>query len=134
MPIRLRSHNLFQLKREVARLVCAALSLLAVPAAGIAQSAAKPIPKIEKTGSTFRFVVDGSPYLMLSGQVHNSSNSNADDLGKALDVLAGWHANTAEVPIYWEAIEPQPGQFDFRSVDAAIQAARKRELRLVFLW
>lgn len=134
MPIRLRSHKLPQLRREAARLVCAALSLLTVSAASIAQSAAKPIPKIEKTGSTFRFVVDGNPYLMLSGQVHNSSNSNPDDLDKALDVLADWHANTAEVPLYWEAIEPQPGQYDFRSVDGAIQAARKRELRLVFLW
>src|ERR1700761_272789 len=134
MPIRLHSHNLPRSHRKVGRLVCAALFLLAVPAASIAQSAAKPIPKIEKTGTTFRFVVDRSPYLMLSGQVHNSSNSNTDDLGNALDVLASWHANTAEVPIYWEAIEPQPGQYDFRSVDGAIQAARKRELRLVFLW
>ena len=134
MPIRLRSHNLPKLHRKVTRLVCAALFLLTVSAAGIAQSAARSIPRIEKTGSSFRFVVDGNPYLMLSGQVHNSSNSNPDDLGKALDVLASWHANTAEVPIYWEAIEPQPGQFDFRSIDAAIQAARKRELRLVFLW
>jgi hypothetical protein len=134
MPIRLRSHNLPQLHRKVVHFVCAGLSLLAVPVAGIAQSAAKPIPKIEKTGASFRFMVNGSPYLMLSGQVHNSDTSNVDDLNKALDVLASWHANTAEVPIYWDAIEPQPGQFDFRTIDAAIQAARKRELRLVFLW
>ena len=49
-------------------------------------------------------------------------------------MLASWHANTAEVPIYWEAIEPKPGEFDFGSVDLAIQAARKRDLRLVLLW
>ncbi len=79
-------------------------------------------------------MVDGSPYLILGGQVHNSDTANIEDLNKALDVLVGLHANTAEVPIYWEAIEPTPGQFDFRSVDAAIQAARKRDLRLVFLW
>src|SRR5438270_2027697 len=134
MPIRLRSDNLPQLLLKFAPLVCAVLALLAVPASGIAQSAAKPIPKIEETGASFRFLVDGSPYLMLSGQVHNSSNSNPDDLGKALDVLVSWHANTAEVPIYWEAIEPQPWQFDFRSVDLAIQAARKREMHVVLLW
>jgi Domain of unknown function (DUF5597)/Glycosyl hydrolases family 35 len=108
------------------------LSLL-IPAC-VAQSVPKPIPAIEKTNGTPRLFVDGSPYLMLGGQVHNSDTANADDLNKALDVLASWHANTAEVPIYWEAIEPKQGQFDFNSVDLAIQAARRRDLHLVFLW
>lgn len=119
---------------SVTRVVCGLLSLLALPIAGTAQSAPKPIPRIEKTGSSFRLLVDGSPYLMLGGQVHNSDTSNADDLNQALDVLASWHANAAEVPIYWETIEPKPGQFDFRSIDLAIQAARKRDLHLVLLW
>src|SRR5580658_4880856 len=119
--------------RTAARL-CSLLVFLVMPAAGISQSVSKPIPSIEKTGETFRLMVDGSPYLMLSGQIHNSTTSNADDLDKALDVLAGWHADTAEVPIYWEAIEPKPGQFDFRLVDRAIQAARKRDIHLVLLW
>jgi hypothetical protein len=132
MLIRLRIQNMI----PFAHLACALL-VLSLPAAAIAQSARpvpKPVPTIEKTGSQYRFLVDGSPWLMLSGQVHNSDTSNANDLNKALDVLAAWHANTAEVPIYWEAIEPQPGKFDFSSVDMAIQAARKRDLRLVFLW
>jgi len=128
MPTRLRA----QMTTPLSAL--ALTMLLAFPEAGSAQGAAKPIPAIEKTGNQYRFLVDGSPYLMLSGQVHNSDTANADDLNRALDVLAGWHANTAEVPIYWEAIEPQPGKFDFSSVDMAIQAARKRDLRLVFLW
>jgi hypothetical protein len=119
---------------KVAPLACGLLTLAAFTASAGAQPASRPIPSIEKKGESFRLLVDGSPYLMLGGQVHNSDTANAEDLNKALDVLAGWHANTAEVPIYWEAIEPQPGQFDFRSVDLAIQAARKRELHLVFLW
>jgi hypothetical protein len=119
---------------RVARLACGLLALVALPVAGIAQTAARPIPSIEKKGESFRLLVDGSPYLMLGGQVHNSDTANADDLNKALDVLASWHSNTAEVPLYWEAIEPKQGQFDFSSVDLAIQAARKRELHLVFLW
>jgi beta-galactosidase GanA len=109
------------------------MALVAVTASA-AESASKPIPSLEKKGDSYRFLVDGNPYLMLGGQVHNSDTANADDLNKALDVLAGWHANTAEVPIYWEAIEPKQGQFDFSSIDMAIQAARKRELHLVFLW
>ncbi len=134
MLICLRVHNNLQLRLIVARLACGLLLLLASSAAGAAASAAKPIPRIEKTGNSIRLLVDGSPYLMLGGQVHNSDSSNADDLNQALDVLAAWHANTAEVPIYWETIEPRPGQFDFSSIDLAIQAARKRDLHLVLLW
>jgi hypothetical protein len=118
---------------RVAGLACG-LVLLAMPTLGAAQSATKPIPAIQKNGESYRLLVDGAPYLMLSGQVHNSDTSNAEDLNKALDVLAGWHANAAEVPIYWEAIEPKEGQFDFSSVDLSLEAARKRDLHLVFLW
>jgi hypothetical protein len=118
---------------KMARLGCCLLPFLSMTPVCSAESA-KPIPRVEKTGNSYRLLVDGSPYLMLSGQVHNSDTANADDLNKALDVLASWHANTAEVPIYWEAIEPKQGQFDFGSVDLAIQAARKRDLHLVLLW
>jgi Domain of unknown function (DUF5597)/Glycosyl hydrolases family 35 len=119
---------------SLAGLIYGLLPILTMNVAWAAQSAAKPIPSIKRTGNEYRLLVDGSPYLMLGGQVHNSDTSNADDLNKALDVLASWHANTAEVPIYWEAIEPKQNQFDFSSVDLAIQAARKRDLHLVFLW
>jgi Domain of unknown function (DUF5597)/Glycosyl hydrolases family 35 len=119
---------------SLAGLIYGLLPILTMNVAWAAQSAAKPIPSIKRTGNEYRLLVDGSPYLMLGGQVHNSDTSNADDLNKALDVLASWHANTAEVPIYWEAIEPKQNQFDFSSVDLAIEAARKRDLHLVFLW
>ena len=109
-----------------------ALSSLLSPSQ--AQTAAKPLPAIEKTGDSYRLMVDGAPYLMLGGQVHNSDTANPDDLNKALDVLASWHSNTAEVPIYWEAVEPVKGQYDFSSIDMAIKAARQRDLRLVLLW
>ena len=134
MLIHFRTKNMPPSFAKVGRLICGLLPLFALTSIGNAESASKPIPAIAKTGESFRLLVDGNPYLMLGGQVHNSDTANAEDLNKALDVLASWHANTAEVPIYWEAIEPKQGQFDFSSVDLAIQAARKRELRLVFLW
>jgi Domain of unknown function (DUF5597)/Glycosyl hydrolases family 35 len=133
MVIRFRSRNIPLLLSKMARLVYGLLPLLAITAACTAQPG-KPIPSIEKKDNSYRLLFDGAPYLMLGGQVHNSDTANAEDLNRALDVLAGWHANTAEVPIYWEAIEPQQGQFDFSSVDLAIQAARKRDLHLVLLW
>lgn len=113
------------------RTIIAAFALL-MPLALSAED--RPIPRLERHDGRTRLLVDGQPFLILGAQVHNSSNSNPEDLGKALDVVVGLHANVAEVPVYWETIEPREGQFDFRSVGQAIEAARKRDLRLVLLW
>jgi hypothetical protein len=134
MHIRSHSYSLLSPFSKMTCLLSGVVALIAFAALAIAQPSPKPMPALEKANGTVRLFVDGSPYLMLGGQVHNSDSSNADDLNNALDVLAGWHANTAEVPIYWESLEPKEGQFDFGSVDLAIQAARKRDLHLVLLW
>src|SRR5215472_2835548 len=107
------------------------LALFALTTACVAKSGASSIPTLEKNGAQAHLIVDGAPYLILGGQVHNSDTSNPEVLNKAMDVLASWQANTVEVPIYWEAIEPSPGHYDFSSVDLAVNAARKHGLRLV---
>jgi Domain of unknown function (DUF5597)/Beta-galactosidase len=107
--------------------------VLVLPRPARGQSA-PPIPRLERTGSQFNFLVDGKPFLMLGGQAHNSSASNPKDLEPVWNSLVAIHANTAEVPLYWELIEPRQGQFDFHLIDAAIEGARANHLRLVFLW
>jgi hypothetical protein len=94
----------------------------------------RPIPRLEHTGNQYRFLVDGQPFLMLGGQSHNSSASSAQDLEPFWKSLVGIHGNTAEVPLYWELIEPQPAKFDFHVIDEIVAAARRNGLRLVFLW
>ncbi|MFC0265315.1 DUF5597 domain-containing protein [Alloscardovia macacae] len=42
--------------------------------------------------------------------------------------------NTLLVPVYWEDIEPQQGQFHFETVDGLIKQARQRDMHLIFLW
>jgi hypothetical protein len=93
-----------------------------------------PIPQLLRTGSHYRLMVDGEPFLVLGGQAHNSSASNPEDLKRVWNSLVALHANTAEVPIYWELIEPQPGRFDFHLIDDIIQGARQHYLRLILLW
>ena len=51
-----------------------------------------PILRIEKTNGQVRLVIDRAPFLMLNGQVHNSTTSNPEQLIKALDSLVGLHA------------------------------------------
>ncbi|MGH9405350.1 MAG: DUF5597 domain-containing protein [Terriglobia bacterium] len=109
------------------------LVILLVSGTAAAQAGA-PIPQLVHTGSHYRLMVDGRPFLVLGGQAHNSSASNPEDLTPVWDSLVALRANTAEVPIYWELIEPQPGQFDFRLIDAIIQGARQHHLRLILLW
>ncbi|WP_266183763.1 DUF5597 domain-containing protein [Dyella humicola] len=119
---------------KVAAIASALLALFVLTTACVAKVGSPPMPSMEKKGDQARLIVDGAPYLILGGQVHNSDTSNPEDLNKAMDVLASWQANTVEVPIYWEALEPTRGNYDFSSVDLAVNAARKHGLRLVVLW
>jgi len=86
------------------------------------------------TGNNGYITVDGKPFFILGGQVHNSSAYTKDSMAPLWDVLVRMHANTAEVPVYWEQIEPEEGAFDFSIVDDLIAGAREHELRLILLW
>ncbi len=78
-------------------------------------------------------MVDGSPYLVLGAQVGNSAAWPAvlPDVWPALEAM---HVNTAEMPVYWEQIEPRPGEFDWTNVDALLAGAREHHLHLILLW
>jgi hypothetical protein len=95
---------------------------------------APPIPRLVHTGSHYQLLVDGKPFLILGGQAHNSSASNPEDLDPVWRSLVAMHANTAEVPLYWEMVEPEPEHFDFHLIDAIIHGARHHGLHLVLLW
>jgi beta-galactosidase GanA len=86
-----------------------------------------------KKDGRYALFVDDAPYLMLGGQVHNSSAWPAM-LGKVWPAMEYLHVNTVEIPVYWEQIEPRQGQFDYSLVDALLAQAREHNLRLVLLW
>lgn len=99
---------------------------------GIALSAAQ-LPRIEKRAHGWQLLVDGSPFLILGGQVNNSSGwaSLLPDIWKTYDALG---ANTVEIPVYWDAIEPQQGRFEFENLDRIVASAREHRVHLVLLW
>ncbi|MGH9742331.1 MAG: DUF5597 domain-containing protein [Candidatus Acidiferrum sp.] len=108
-----------------------ALVVLAFIAPTIALAA--DVPRLVQKDGRWALFVDGSPYLMLGGQIHNSS-AWPSELPQVWESLAALHANTLEAPVYWEQMEPQEGQFDFTNVDALVKGAREHKLRLVLLW
>jgi hypothetical protein len=93
----------------------------------------RPIPKIVKKDGRYAFMVDGAPFLMLGAQAHNSSGW-PNMLPKVWPAIEYLHANTLEIPIYWEQFEPKPGQFDYSVIDTIITQAREHHIRLDLLW
>ncbi len=94
--------------------------------------AAEP-PRLVQQDGRYALLVDGKPFLILGGQIHNSS-SWPSELPQVWDSMAALHANTIEAPVYWEQMESQPGKFDFTNVDAVVNGAREHHLHVVLLW
>lgn len=100
----------------------------------VAQSTGAGLPHIERRGAVSQLIVKGQPFLVLGGEVHNSSSSNRAYMEPVWPRLAAMNLNTVLVPVSWEQIEPQEGVFDFTLVDALITDARKNGLKLGLLW
>ena len=113
--------------------VLAALVATSLVVALHAQVKERPIPRIVKKDGRFALLVDGAPYLVLGGQVHNSSTWPAM-LPKVWPAMEDLNVNTVEMPIYWEQFEPRPGQYDYTTIDTVLTQARQHHVRLVLLW
>jgi len=96
--------------------------------------AASDIPHLRKQGTATQLIVDGKPFLLLSGELHNSSATNLDYLKPIWPKLVEAKLNAVLAGVSWGQIEPQEGKFDFSIVDGVIRDARVYNLRLVLLW
>ena len=81
--------------------------------AAFAQVPERPMPRLVKKGGRYALFVDNAPYFILGAQVNNSSGWPAM-LPKVWPAMEFLHANTVEIPVYWEQFEPRPGQFDYK--------------------
>lgn len=106
---------------------------LAFSAANALCQTNNPIPKIIEKDGRHALLVDGKPFLMLGGQAHNSS-AWPGMMPQVWNAVETMHANTLEVPIYWEQIEAVQGKFDFSVVDTLLMQARAHKTKLILLW
>jgi beta-galactosidase GanA len=116
------------MSRRLIRILPLLLAGLALPA-----HAAGELPRVVTKDGRSALFVDGAPYLMLGVQANNSSNYPSQ-LPKVWPMLERLHANTLEIPIAWEQIEPVEGKFDFSYLDALLKGAREHNIRVVLLW
>jgi hypothetical protein len=104
-------------------------SILTLCSAGTAE-----VPRIANNDRGGQLILDGKPYLILGGELGNSTAGTAEQADEILPRIAEMHVNTLLMPVAWEQIEPVEGKFYFSILDHWIDTARQQHLHLVLLW
>lgn len=112
--------------------ICLLWSVIAIHAN--AQIITSKTPFLANNLTQKQLIVDGKPFIMLAGELHNSSASSPEYMRDVWNRLKRFNLNTVLASVTWEMVEPQEGKFDFSSVDSLILSARKHNLKLVLLW
>ena len=92
------------------------------------------IPHLQQHGTTKQLIVDGKPFLMLGGELQNSSMSSAEFMIEVWPKMAATNVNTLLGCVPWEMIEPEEDKFDFSELDKVVLGAREYGLHLILLW
>lgn len=108
--------------------------ILLVAAFQAAVTGAAEIPHLVRHGTATQLIVDDKPFVMLAGELHNSSASSLEYMEPMWDKLVALNLNTVLAAVTWELIEPAEGQFDFSLVQGLLEGAREHDLKLVLLW
>ncbi len=113
----------------------AILAMAVLCSAALAQVPADPLrPHLEIRDDVRQLIVDGRPFLILGGELHNSSSSSLAYMKTLWPVLVEKKLNTVLAAVSWELIEPKEGKFDFTLMDGLIEGARQNRMHLVLLW
>jgi len=92
------------------------------------------LPYLLKTGNLTQYMVNDKPFLMLGGELHNSSMGGFAYMRPIWKRMANANLNTVIASASWELVEPIEGKYDFALVDSMIIGARKENLKLIVIW
>lgn len=91
-------------------------------------------PYLKEVNGIQRLFYRDKPFLLLSGELHNSTGSTVDYLAPAMNSLKQMHLNSVIVTAEWDLIEPEQGKYDFSSIDNIITLAEKNDFPVVIAW
>ena len=130
LPIRLLMH----LPKSFLYLFCFTHFILVIAVCHAQQNFATGIPHLQKNGKSTQLVVDGKPFLIIGGELNNSTSSSVAYMKPVWQLMTDLHFNTSLTPLPWDLVEPLEGKFDFSLVDSLILGARQNNMHIVFLW
>ena len=89
---------------------------------------------VETINGTSRLVQDGKPFIMLGGEMHNSSSSTSLAAESSYRTAKQMGMNSVITVVSWEQLEPEEGRFDFSEIDHIIALANQYGLRTAVAW
>lgn len=92
------------------------------------------IPYLRKQGEALQLIVDNEPFIMIAGELHNSTASSVKYLETIWPKLVDMNLNTVLATVSWELFEPEEGVYDYSHIDALMNGARTNGLKLVVVW
>src|ERR1039458_4801669 len=91
--------------------------LLVTAVAGLfAQTNQPSLPRIVQKEGRYALFVDGAPYLILGPQ-RNKPSAWPAFLRTVWPAIKYLEANAVEIRVYWDQSEPEPGRFDYATLD-----------------
>ncbi|KAI9167825.1 glycoside hydrolase [Paramyrothecium foliicola] len=93
------------------------------------------LPHLQRfANGNVQLIVKNRPFLMLPGELHNSSLSSAKFMAEVWPAMKAQSVNTLLGSVTWEMIEPREGEFVFDELDRVLAGAREHDMHLVLLW
>ena len=91
-------------------------------------------PCITEKGNQKVLLVDGKPFIMLAGEVHNSDSSSPAYMEQIWKIAEELGMNSLLLPVTWEMVELVEGEFHFEILDQLIDQAREHGMKIGLLW
>lgn len=95
---------------------------------------ANELPYLIKKDQSVQMIIDGKPFLMIAGELHNSSASTPEYLQAVVAKIKNTGINTILLPVTWELYEPVQGVYNNDIVDNVLKIANQANLKVGLLW
>ncbi len=99
-----------------------------------AKNTSAQIPYLRHLKTHSQLMVDGKPFLMVAGELHNSTSSAPEYFSQAMQNAKEMNVNTVVASVAWEQFEPEEGRFDYSLIDFILKNANENKLKVVLIW